>query len=227
VVFPLWKGIFFSFRKKLFLKRRECITIIQPINKIHVFLLLIIVVVFIWSSIKAVDYFTWFLEVTPAVLGILILLITYPKFHFTTLSYLIITLLAIFMFIGGHYTYARVPLFNWFKEVFHTQRNEYDRFGHFSKGFFAIVIREVLIRKSCLQPSKWLIIITLSFILAISALYEIIEWLASEVLGRSAKDFLGTQGDIWDSEWDMSLAFVGGMMCLLLLSSLHNKFPRK
>ncbi|MGV3464854.1 MAG: DUF2238 domain-containing protein [Heyndrickxia sp.] len=200
---------------------------IGSINKIHVVLLFIIVVVFIWSSIKAVDYFTWVLEVTPAVVGILLLLITYPKFQFTTLSYLIIVLLAIFMFIGGHYTYARVPLFNWLKEEFHSQRNEYDRFGHFAKGFFAIVIREILIRKSCLQPSKWLIIITLSFILAISALYEIIEWLAAEILGRSAKDFLGTQGDIWDSEWDMSLAFLGGMICLFFLSHLHNKFLRK
>ncbi|MBS4171759.1 DUF2238 domain-containing protein [Bacillus sp. FJAT-49736] len=200
---------------------------LMRINRIHLLLFSMIIIVFIWSSIKATDYFTWVLEVTPAVLGIFILVITYRKFPFTTLSYLIITILAIFMFIGGHYTYARVPLFHWFKEVLHTQRNEYDRFGHFAKGFFAIAIREILIRKSCLQPSKWLIFITLSFVLAISALYEIVEWLVAEILGRSAKDFLGTQGDVWDSEWDMSLSFLGGILCLILLSKLHNTFLKK
>ncbi|MEK5392613.1 DUF2238 domain-containing protein [Margalitia sp. FSL K6-0131] len=194
---------------------------------IHLLLLLIIICVFIWSSIKAADYLTWVLEVSPAVLIILLLLVTYRKFRFTTLSYLIVTILMILMFIGGHYTYDDVPLFNWLKEKFHTQRNEYDRFGHFAKGFFAIIIREILIRKSCLRPSKWLIIITLSFILALSALYEIMEWLGAEILGRSAKDFLGTQGDVWDSEWDMSLAFLGGILCLIVLSHLHNKYLRK
>lgn len=194
---------------------------------IHLFLLFVVVAVFIWSSIKAASYLTWVLEVTPSVIGIIILLFTYRKFRFTTLSYLIMTVLMILMFIGGHYTYDDVPLFNWLKEKLHTQRNEYDRFGHFAKGFFAIVIREFLIRKSCLRPSKWLFTITLSFILAIAALYEIMEWLGAEILGRSAKDFLGTQGDVWDSEWDMSLAFLGGIFCLIILSHLHNKFLKK
>jgi putative membrane protein len=197
--------------------------VINRIKMTHLILLIIVITAFTWSAIKAVDYFTWVLEVTPAILGILILLFSYHRFRFTTLSYVIITVLTIFMFIGGHYTYARVPLFNWIKDNFHLQRNEYDRFGHFAKGFFAIVVREILIRKSCLHPSKWLIFITLSIVLALSAIYEIIEWLVGEIVGRSAKDFLGTQGDVWDSEWDMSLAFLGGILCLLILSRLHNK----
>ncbi|MGE8205771.1 DUF2238 domain-containing protein [Heyndrickxia sp. NPDC080065] len=193
----------------------------------HFILLLIIIGAFIWSSIKTTDYFTWVLEVSPVTIGLLILIFTYKRFRFTTLSYIIITVLSIFVFIGGHYIYERVPLFNWIKDVFHSHRNNYDRFGHFAKGFFAIIIREILIRTSCLQPSKWLIFITLSIVLAISSLYEILEWLASKIFGKSTKDFLGTQGDIWDSQWDMSLSLLGGILCLLILSKLHNKYLKK
>lgn len=193
----------------------------------HIVLLIIILIALIWSVIKATSYGTWALEVTPAIIGILIIIFTYRRFRFTTLSYFIITVLAISMFIGGHYTYSKVPLFNWIKDEFHLHRNDYDRFGHFLKGFFTIVLREILLRKSCLHPSKWLIFITLSILLAISALYEIIEWLVAKILGRSAKDFLATQGDIWDSQWDMSLALLGGIIALLLLSRLHNRFLKK
>ena len=193
----------------------------------HFFLFIIIFIFLLWSVIQANDYFTWMLEVSPAVIGLLVLLFTYTRFRLTTLSYLIITILVVLMFIGGHYTYADVPLFSWLKGEFHLQRNNYDRFGHFAKGSFIIVIRELLLRNTCIKPSKWMICITLSIILAISAIYEIIEWLVAKIVGRSAKSFLATQGDVWDSQWDMSLTFIGAILSLLLLSKLHNRIMNK
>ncbi|RDI45770.1 DUF2238 domain-containing protein [Falsibacillus pallidus] len=199
----------------------------QPsFKKIHLALLVIVLLVLIWSGISPKSYLTWSLEVGPATLGIIVLAAAYRKFQFTTLVYIILSVLCIWMFIGGHYTYERVPLFNWIKDHFHLKRNEYDRVGHFLKGFAAIAVREVLIRKSCLKPSKWLIFLVLCVVLALSASYEIAEWLAAEILGREAHDFLGTQGDIWDSEWDMALAFLGGVLSLLTLSRLHQYYLR-
>ncbi|RLQ96242.1 DUF2238 domain-containing protein [Falsibacillus albus] len=199
----------------------------KGVQKLHVWLLVIVISVLIWSAIKPLSYLTWTLEVTPAVIGILILLITYRKFTFTSLVYVLISILVIWMFIGGHYTYERVPLFTEIKNNFHLKRNDYDRVGHFLKGLISIAIREVFIRKSCLNPSWWLIFVTLSVVLALSAGYEIIEWLAAVILGKEAHDFLGTQGDIWDSEWDMMLAFCGGIISLLSLSKIHQKFLMK
>lgn len=191
--------------------------------KIHISFFGIVILVFIWSAIKPAEPFTWILEVTPVFIGLLILIFSYRKFAFFKLSYLIITVLMILMLIGSHYTYERVPLFTDIKHYLNLKRNEYDRVGHFAKGFFALVIREFLIRKSCLMPSKLLIFLVLSVVLALAAGYEIIEWIAAEILGRSAKDFLGTQGDIWDSEWDMALAVLGSILSLLFLSKLQNK----
>lgn len=193
----------------------------------HFILLIIIILAFLWSVIHAYNYYTWTLEVAPAIAGILILVFTYHRFRFTTLCYIIVTILAILMFIGGHYTYAKVPFFSWIKDEFHWHRNNYDRFGHFAKGLFVIIIREILIRKSCLSPSKWLIFITLSITLAISALYEIVEWIVAKIVGRSAKQFLATQGDVWDSQWDMSATLIGAILSLLLLSYLHNRLLKK
>lgn len=190
---------------------------------IHLGFLGMVICIFIWSAIKPADLLTWILEVIPVFIGLLILIITYRRFTLSTLSYLIIMVLTILMLIGGHYTYERVPFFSTLKHVFHLKRNEYDRFGHFAKGFFALVIREFLIRKSCLKPSRLLGLLVISVILAIAASYEIIEGLAAEILGKSAKDFLGTQGDVWDSEWDMALAFLGSVVSLLLLSKLQNR----
>lgn len=199
----------------------------NKINSVHIILLCFASIVFVWSAIKPASYLTWVMEVLPAVTGILILLFTYNRFQFTTLSYAIIAILTVFMFIGGHFTYAKVPLFEWLKNHYDLKRNHYDRFGHFSKGFLAIPIRELLIRRTCLKPSKWLVFLTLCVILALSACYEIAEWLAAEILGRAANDFLGAQGDIWDSEWDMALALSGGVLCLLALSVFHNQILRK
>lgn len=197
--------------------------------KIHFILLLIVLAVFIWSAIKPVGYRIWTLEVLPAVIGLLVVITIYKKFQLTTLSYLIIAILSIFTFIGGHYTYSEVPFFDWIKDDFDFKRNHYDRFGHFLKGLLIIVIREILVRTSPLSKGKWLIFLSLSVSLAIAALYEIIEWLVSVIThgGKASKDFLGTQGDIWDSQWDMSLTFAGSIIALILLSSLHNKYLLK
>ncbi|MEI2358700.1 DUF2238 domain-containing protein [Mesobacillus zeae] len=197
----------------------------EKITMLHLTLFLAAAGVFIWSGIKPAGYPIWILEVAPAVIGLTIIIATYSKFRLTTLSYSIIVILSIIMFVGGHYTYSRVPLFNWVKDVMNFDRNHYDRFGHLLKGLSVIVIREILIRKTALTKGFWLAAISLSISLAIAALYEIIEWLFSEISkgGKTAKDFLGNQGDIWDSQWDMSCTFIGSIIALLFLSKLHNK----
>ncbi|MCM3600899.1 DUF2238 domain-containing protein [Robertmurraya korlensis] len=198
-------------------------------TKIHLTLLLIVIAIFTWSAIKPVGYRIWTLEVLPAVIGLLVVIAVYKKFQLTTLSYLIIAILSIFTFIGGHYTYSEVPLFNWIKDDFHFERNHYDRFGHFLKGLLVIVIREILVRTSPLSNGKWLAFLSLSVALAIASLYEIIEWLVSVIThgGKASRDFLGTQGDIWDSQWDMSLTLSGSIIALVLLTRIHNKYLRK
>ncbi|MCI0765587.1 DUF2238 domain-containing protein [Bacillus sp. TL12] len=203
---------------------------IRDKNKMmHLFLLLVVTAVFIWSVIKPARYSTWAAEAIPAVLGLIIIIAMYNKFRFTTLSYIIIAILAIIMFVGGHYTYSKVPFFNWVKDVFDLNRNHYDRFGHLIKGLFTIVIREILLRKTQLTKGSWLVTISISISLAIAALYEIIEWIAFKITkgGTAAKDFLGTQGDVWDAQWDMSLALVGSILALLTLSTLHNGLLKK
>ncbi|MBM7647451.1 putative membrane protein [Bacillus ectoiniformans] len=196
---------------------------------ILVFILLSVASVFIWSLIKPEGYLIWILEVLPAVVLWIIVLAVYKRFRFTTLSYIVMAALSIMMFIGAHYTYSQVPLFDWIKDYFNLNRNHYDRFGHFLKGLFAIVIRELLLRLSPLKKGAWTTFITLSIALAISALYEIIEWAASAVSkdGKTSKQFLGTQGDIWDTQWDMTLLLIGSILALLLLSKYHNKQLKK
>ncbi|MFK2825202.1 DUF2238 domain-containing protein [Bacillus sp. B190/17] len=195
--------------------------------KIHLFLLFIVIAVLIWSVIKPASYITWAAEAVPAIIGLIIVIATYNKFRLTTLSYIIIVILAVTMFIGGHYTYSKVPLFNWIKDTFDLNRNHYDRLGHFLKGLFAIVTREILIRKTQIIKGLWLF--TISILLAISALYEIIEWLAFTITkgGKASENFLGMQGDMWDAQWDMSLTLIGSILSLLLLSKLHDIFLKK
>ncbi|WP_107841777.1 DUF2238 domain-containing protein [Metasolibacillus meyeri] len=198
-------------------------------NKIHSTLFIVVVIVLLWSAIGPASYTSWLAEVGPAVVIMIILLITYSKFRFTTLSYCIIAFLSILTFIGGHYTYAEVPFFNWLKEEFHLQRNHYDRFGHFFKGLIAIVVREILLHFTPLKQGAWLSTISVSMVLAVAALYEIIEWLSTKVATQSkiSKDVLGMQGDKWDAQWDMTLAFLGAVLATLLLSRLHNRILQK
>nr|WP_216366459.1 DUF2238 domain-containing protein [Geobacillus sp. BMUD] len=194
-------------------------------TRVHGLLLLIVAAVFVWSAIRPASYAVWALEVAPALIGLAIVIALYRRFPLTTMSYVIIAMLAILMLIGGHYIYSKVPFFNWIKEAFHFERNHYDRFGHFLKGTFAIVLREIVLRKTPLPRGPWLFTIVTSMSLAIASLYEIIEWLVSLISkgGKASKDFLGTQGDIWDTQWDMLCTLGGTLMALWLLSKWHDR----
>lgn len=176
------------------------------------------------SSIQPHDYFTWILEVFPAVVGFVILWATFRKFRFSDTTYGLILLHCYILFVGGHYTYAEVPLFNWIKEVLHQNRNNYDKIGHFAQGFVpAMIIRELLIRKNIVQKGFWMSLFVLSFCLGFSALYELFEWLVAEASGQSAEAFLGTQGYIWDTQSDMLTAFMGAITMLLCFGRFQNK----
>lgn len=180
-------------------------------------------IVFIWSAINPVDYFTWFLEVLPALLGIVILGLTYNQFKLTKLTYLLILIHCIILMVGGHYTYAKVPFFDWVKDVLELNRNNYDKIGHLAQGFIpAIIAREIFIRKSVVSNTKWLNFFVVCFCLAFSALYELIEWFVAELTGDSAEAFLGTQGYVWDTQSDMALALLGAIFALLFLSKIHD-----
>lgn len=198
---------------------------LKSVRQIHFFLLISFVVVFIWSAYKPYQLGTWFLEVTPIVLGTIIIIYTYNKFRLTTPVYLLLCLGAIIVIIGGHYTYGKVPLFSWLQDSFHLSRNYYDRFAHFVNGVVsAITLREILLRTSRFQKGKLRITIILGLVLGVSALYELVEWCVALSLGHGAEAFLGLQGDIWDTHWDMFLALVGAIVCLLSLSKTHNRF---
>ncbi len=193
------------------------------IHRTHIGLLAIFMAVLIWSAIAPFDYFIWLLEVFPALLGLLLLIATYHRFRFTTFTYTAILIHCIILMIGGHYTYAEMPLFDWLQQQFDLARNYYDRVGHIAQGFFpAIVAREILLRRSPLAPGKWLFFIVTSICLAISACYELIEWWVAIASGTAADAFLATQGDIWDTQWDMFLALLGAIAAQLLFGRLHN-----
>lgn len=180
-------------------------------------------VVLVWSVINPHDYFTWFLEVFPAIIGFIIIAVTYKRFKLTSLLYVLILFHCIILMIGGHYTYAEVPFFNWLKEIFHQSRNNYDKVGHFAQGFVpAVIAREIFIRFSVIQSKKWIGFLVICFCLAVSAVYELIEWGVSVLTGESAEAFLGTQGYIWDTQSDMLFALIGAVTALLFLSRLHD-----
>ena len=200
----------------------------KQVEPFHVSLLLIFVAVLIWSVINPKDLFTWFLEVFPALIGVAVITFTYYRFRLTNLVYFLILIHAIILIVGGHYTYAEMPIFNWIRDTFHLARNYYDRLGHFAQGFIpAIIAREILLRKSELKRGKLLVFIVISICLAISASYELIEWGMAEATGSAADAFLGTQGDVWDTQWDMFVALWGAVISLVTMSKLHDKFLRK
>jgi putative membrane protein len=200
----------------------------KNIPRSHLALLIAVVAVILWSCWWPYDRFTWWLEVTPGLAGLVILLATYRRFRFTTLCYTLIALHICVLCVGGHYTYARVPLFDWLKPLFGWQRNNYDRLGHFMQGFVpAIIAREVLLRLEILKRKNWLPFLVMSICLAISALYELIEWRTALASGAAANDFLGTQGDVWDTQEDMCVALIGAASALLFFSAIHNRALRK
>lgn len=181
-------------------------------------------IVFLWSAVRPHDYFTWILEVAPALVAVVVLVLTYPRFRFTLLAYWLIAIHATILFIGGHYTYALVPLGEWIRSAFDLTRNHYDRLGHFAQGFVpAIIGREILIRCSPLKEGSWLRFIVLCVCLAISAAYELFEWRVAVLTGARADDFLGTQGDPWDTQKDMATALMGAVTALLFLSRWHDR----
>jgi putative membrane protein len=186
-------------------------------------LVLIFVAVFIWSAINPNDRLTWFLEVLPAILALPILTLSYKNFPLTHLLYILILMHAIILMVGGHYTYAEVPLFNWLRDTFSLDRNYYDRVGHFFQGFVpAIVAREILYRKRVVKAG-WMFFVICCICLSISAFYEFIEWWVAVMAGGAAMDFLGTQGDVWDTQWDMFVALIGAICAQLFLKSWHNQ----
>lgn len=187
-------------------------------------LLLLLLALFVWSAINPFEYFTWFLEVLPAVIGVLVLLFTYKNFQFTKLVYVLIFIHCVILIIGGHYTYAEVPLFDWIQEVFHQSRNNYDKVGHFAQGFVpAMITRELLLHKNIINGKSWLNFIVVCIAMSISVTYEFIEWGVSLVTGDGGDSFLGTQGYVWDTQSDMFYATFGAIIALLVLSKIHDK----
>jgi putative membrane protein len=205
-------------------KQNDFCSSLLLMNPLHRNLLIAFFLVMVLSLISPHDLLTWFLEATPALLALLILALTYNSFRLSNLAYVLICAHAIVLLIGAHYTYAEVPLFNWIRDTFHTHRNSYDGVGHFTQGFVpAIIAREVLLRKIPLQRGAWLFFITVCVVFAFSAFYELIEWWVSLATGSAGDAFLGTQGDIWDTQKDMALCLIGSVLSLILLSGLHDR----
>ena len=190
--------------------------------------LLVFTAVLIWSAINPADYLTWLLEVLPAIIGLLVLLATRKSFPLTPLVYVLILVHCIILMVGGHYTYAEVPLFDWIRDSFGLARNNFDKVGHFAQGFIpAILAREILIRKRVVLSRSWLAFLVVCVCLAFSAFYELIEWAVAVAAGGSAEAFLATQGYVWDTQSDMGFALVGAVSALLLLGRLHDRQLRK
>ncbi|MBO1924221.1 DUF2238 domain-containing protein [Thiomicrorhabdus sp. 6S3-12] len=182
--------------------------------------------VLIWSAINPADRYTWWLEVAPALIALVILAYTYRRFPLTPLIYQLILVHCIILMIGGHYTYAEVPLFNWMQEWFDWSRNHYDKVGHFVQGFVpAMVARELFIRLEIVDPLKnaWRNFLIVSVCLAISAFYELIEWWVALLSEQAAESFLGTQGYVWDTQSDMFYALIGAIIALVLLGKPHDR----
>lgn len=179
--------------------------------------------VLIWSGINPKDMLTWLLEVAPALIGIALMALTWKTFRLTGLLYVLILLHCIVLMVGGHYTYAEVPLFDWLKPVLGFERNNYDKLGHFMQGFVpAILAREILLRKQVVNGLGWCNFIVVSICLAFSAFYELIEWWVALLSEEAADSFLGTQGFVWDTQTDMAFALVGAILALVCLSRWHD-----
>jgi putative membrane protein len=193
-------------------------------SRYELFLLISLVALLVWSGIRPHDRFTWILEVAPILIGVPVLIAMYPRFRFTPLVYSLVWLHAGILMLGGHYTYAQVPLGFWMEDWLGFHRNNYDRIGHLAQGFIpAIVAREVFIRRSPLRGTRWVPFMAVCFCLAFSAFYELIEFWTALSAGAGATDFLGTQGDPWDTQWDMQLALIGAILGLVLLSYWHDR----
>ncbi|HEY8218806.1 MAG TPA: DUF2238 domain-containing protein [Methylobacter sp.] len=182
----------------------------------------------LWSGIAPKDYLTWILETAPAMIALVVLIATRQKFRLTDLAYNLILVHSLILMIGAHYTYAEVPLFDWLKEALNLERNNYDKVGHLAQGFVpAIIAREILIRNHVLKKIKWLNFFIVCICLAISTLYELLEWCVALLSSEAAEAFLGTQGYIWDTQSDMAYALLGAVLALALLSNTHDRHIAK
>jgi putative membrane protein len=196
----------------------------RPATREPLALLAATAAVLVWSGIAPYERVTWWLEVAPVLIGAPILVATHARCPLSPLLYRLLFLHGVILMVGGHYTYARVPVGYWVQEVFDLARNHYDRLGHLAQGFVpAILAREILLRRSPLVAGRWLFLLTTCVCLAFSAFYEMIEWWAALIGGASSESFLGTQGDVWDTQWDMFLALVGAVSAQLLLGRVHDR----
>jgi len=188
----------------------------------------LLIPIFAWSLTAPRDLFTWFLEVLPVMIVVPLLAYTYTSFPLSRLAYVLIALHAVILMVGGHYTYAEMPLFSWLRDEFDLARNYYDRVGHVAQGFVpAIVAREILLRKSPLVRGRWLFFLVTCVCLAMSACYEFFEWWVALASGSDAVAFLATQGDVWDTQWDMFLALCGAAGAQLMLGRAHDRSMHK
>ncbi len=177
-----------------------------------------------WSAIDPKDFVTWVLEVSPAIIGFGVLAWTYKSFPLTPLVYILILFHCVVLMVGGHYTYAEVPLFDTLREFFDSSRNNYDKVGHFTQGFVPVMVaREIVIRKNVFSTKRWMNFFVVCFVLAFSAFYELLEWAVAVISDEAAEAFLGTQGYIWDTQSDMAWALFGAVLALVLLSKYHDK----
>jgi putative membrane protein len=197
---------------------------VNRIRPTHFVLLILVLLILTWSAWRPADRLTWWLEVFPALVGLIVLAATYRRFPLTTLCYVAIVLHMSILFVGGHYTYACVPLFDWLRPLLGLHRNNFDRIGHFAQGFVpALIARELFIRLRILNRQRWQPFLIVCICLAISAAYELIEWMTASIAGDDAASFLATQGDIWDTQKDMLTALVGAILSLALLHRVHDR----
>ena len=193
-------------------------------NRYPQVLVIAVLLALVWSGLAPTDRVTWWLEIAPILIAAPILVVTARRFPLTNLAYTLLAVHAVILMVGGHYTYAQVPLGAWVQHAFGLSRNHYDRLGHFAQGFVpAIVLRELLLRTSPLRDGRWLFVIVTGVCLGFSAGYEFIEWWSALIGGASADAFLGTQGDPWDTQWDMFMALIGAITAQLLLGRAHDR----
>ncbi|MBW2505038.1 MAG: DUF2238 domain-containing protein [Deltaproteobacteria bacterium] len=196
----------------------------EMFNPQPIILLFITVVALVWSGYEPYDRMTWVLETCPVMIGIALLLFFWRRFPLTLLLCWLLCFHALILIWGGHYTYARVPFGLWLQDIFDFSRNHYDRIGHLAQGFVpAILAREILLRRSPLHSGKWLVLVVTSICLAFSAFYEMLEWWTALISQEAAEAFLATQGDIWDTQWDMFLALIGALIAQIVLSPWHDR----
>ncbi len=193
-------------------------------GRLPAILLVLVAAVVAVSGVGPKDRLTWWLEVAPILVAVPILVATRRRFPFTPLVYVLVALHATVLAVGGHYTYAEVPLGFWFRDLLGLARNHYDRLGHLMQGFVpALVVRELLLRTSPLRRGRWLFVLATGVVLSLSAVYEFVEWWTAVILGQGADAFLGTQGDPWDTQWDMFMCLVGALLSQLLLARVQDR----